>query len=406
MARGLDHIDNIKDDIQYVIHKSIKEHINKSATLIFYDVTNYYFCIDKNDKDEIDKQTNIISKGIRKKGYSKENRKSPIIQMGLFIDQNSIPIAYKLFSGNICDVSTYKDIIQQVQQKFGLKKIVIVADKAMNCKSNISKTIEDGNGYIFSSKFKGKSCNKQLQKLILDKNNWEYIKELSFAKKSFIKDRKLENGKTIKEKIVITYNNNYKQRQGMLRQEFIDYLGTIKTYNKTLKKNIGKYMQFYTLDEKNKKVSYNPFVAIDYEQISKDELFDGINVITTNQIEMKDEDIISAYHSLYKIEDCFRISKSFLKTRPVFVWKRKHIEAHFLTCFIALVIIRILEHKLEYKYCSKAIIEAIRSGECKNIKDELYDVSANSEFIDICKQLGVRWDKGFVKKDKIASLFV
>jgi transposase len=399
MNRSLKHIANIVDDIQYLIHKSVSKTMTRDVTLIFYDVTNYYFCIDQNDQDVLDDEGNIISSGLRKKGYSKENRSSPIVQMGLFMDQNFIPIAYKLFDGNINDVSTYKEFIQKIKDKFKLKNIVIVADKAMSSKDNISKTIEYGNDYIFSTKIRGK-VDKKLLKFALGKDEWKYNDQKDFAIKSTIEGDK---------KIVVTWSQKYANRQSKKRDGLIKYLSGLKNPNKyktsIVKDVYKKYVKVSVEDKKTKEKQFlSPFIDIDYQRIDQEELLDGINVIITSKVDMKDEDIVSAYHGLYKIEDCFRVSKSVLESRPVFVWKKEHIQAHFLTCYIALVIVRMMEYKLDYKYSAKAIVEALRSmSACYRTKD-YYQTDSNEQSVEILKLLGVDWTNKYQSVEKINAL--
>ena len=157
MYRSLCHLDKMKEAIQLKTHESITKKIGRVATLVFYDVTNHYFEIDMNDEDIVDEETGeILSSGLRKKGASKENRKAPIVQMGLFMDTNGIPICYRLFRGNLPDVSTYCEAIKQVKKQFGIEKVVVVADKAMNSGNNIIETSNNKDGWLFSQKHRGK----------------------------------------------------------------------------------------------------------------------------------------------------------------------------------------------------------------------------------------------------------
>ena len=210
MYRSLKDFAITKENIQVKAHEGITHHIGRQATLVFYDVTNYYFDIDNNDPDTMDEETGEITEGFRKKGPCKSKSGNPIVQLGLFMDMNGIPISYKLFKGNTVDVKTYIPAIEQVKKQFGLERIIVVADKAMNSKGNVILTSNNKDGWLFSQKHRGKrGANKAIQDFILDDNDWEFNKKATFAKKSMIHQRKLEDGLLVSEKIVVTWNKKY-----------------------------------------------------------------------------------------------------------------------------------------------------------------------------------------------------
>ena len=166
MDRGLDKLNDLKKDIQLAVHNNIKNTIGRTATLVFYDVTNYYFETDMDDIDIVDENNEVIEKGMRKRGPGKENRKNPIVQMGLFMDSNGIPITHMLFPGNETDPVTYLPAIEEVKKQFGFERIVSVADKAMNSNKNIKEILENEDGWIFSQKFRGKRGGKKYMQWI------------------------------------------------------------------------------------------------------------------------------------------------------------------------------------------------------------------------------------------------
>lgn len=212
--RALDEIDKVKSDLQLHIHQKITQKIDRVATLVFYDVTNYYFEVDTDDKPQLDELGNILSEGLRRRGPSKEHRPKPIVQMGLFMDTNGIPISYKLFRGNQTDPITYLPAIEEVKRQFGLERIVVVADKAMNSKNNISETLSNGDGWLFSQKYRGRrGAPKEVQDFLLDPSNWEFNESLTFAKKSMIRVRKPNNKETVQEKVLVTWNKKYADRE-------------------------------------------------------------------------------------------------------------------------------------------------------------------------------------------------
>ena len=167
--RYLEELDALKEDIQNYLHKQICKLGNRTASLVFYDVTNYYFETDTLDEITIDGTGKILTEGLHQRGPSKEHRPKPIIQLGLFMDMEGIPISYKLFRGNQTDPITYLPAVKEVKKQFGIERMIVVADKAMNSKINVSKIFEQGDGWLFSQKHRGKrGAPKDIQDKILE----------------------------------------------------------------------------------------------------------------------------------------------------------------------------------------------------------------------------------------------
>jgi len=183
MYRSLSYLEPLSEAMQKQVHKKITASIGRSATLVFYDVTNYFFEIDEDDEDEVTETGECID-GMRRHGACKRHQPKSIVQLGLFMDSNGIPISYKLFRGNQTDSITYLLAIEQVKKQFGLERVVVVADKAMNSKTNIKQTLEQNDGWLFSQKHRGKAGEpKDIQSYLLDPADWEYNETLTFAKK-------------------------------------------------------------------------------------------------------------------------------------------------------------------------------------------------------------------------------
>jgi transposase len=159
----------------------------------------------------------------RKRGPSKEKRPNPIVQMGLFMDTNGIPIAYRLFPGNCVDVKTYLPAVEQIKKQFGIQRIVVVADKGMNSKNNITETLQNKDGYLFSQKVRGtRGAPKDIQAFVLDSEDWITNEQETFAKKSMIRKRTV-NKKEITEKILVTWNQKYDFREKIRRKKSVEY---------------------------------------------------------------------------------------------------------------------------------------------------------------------------------------
>jgi len=407
--RSLKHFNHVKEAIQLSAHQSIVKHIGREAVLVFYDVTNYYFEIDLSDEDIIDEETGeILEEGLRKRGPSKERRPKPIVQLGLFMDTNGIPISYKLFRGNQVDSITYLPAIEQVKKQFGLERIVVVADKAMNSASNVTSTRDSGDGWLFSHKHRGsRGVAKVIQEFVLDTNGWEYNEKLTKAKKSMIRKRKLSDGATIDEKVVVTWNKKYADRERIRRDGALEYIETLtnpERFRASCKRGGKKYIEMYELDkETGEKMPLSPFLDIDYEKVEFDAQFDGINVLVTSETNMGDEAIINHYHELSKIEDCFKVTKTEFDTRPVYVSLKAHIEAHFLTCFLSLIIIRILQNATEWRLSPQRIVNALNSASTHELGKGYSRTYANNDMQVMNKVLGIEWEHANVEDEKLAQ---
>lgn len=345
--RSLTYINKHKDALQLWIHNHIKEQYNRNTELVYYDVTNYYFEIDEPD-------------ALRKKGVSKEHRPNPIIQMGLLMDAVGMPIAYKLFSGNTTDCTTLIPILSQVKNDYDLGRIIIVADKGLNISDNICCNLLSGDGYVYSQSVRGGS--KELKKYVLDDEGYAW-KGTDYKKKSRLYPREIyilnAMGKKIKttvdEKQVIFYSRDYDKRAKAEREpalkKAMELVNDPGKFNRTTSYGAAKYVKDLVFDKSTGEIittGHHPELNLD--KLHEDEKYDGYYAIVTSEYKKTDERIIDIYRGLWKIEESFRITKGDLSTRPVYLTREEHIEAHFLICFLALVIIRILEYKTGNKY--------------------------------------------------------
>lgn len=409
--RYLDKLDEIKNDIQLHLHQEISRLTNREGRLVFYDVTNYYFETDIPDEEEISEDGEVIRVGLRRRGPSKEHRPKPIVQLGLFMDTNGIPISYKLFRGNQTDPVTYLPAVEEVKKQFGIERIIVVADKAMNSKTNVSAMFEQGDGWLFSQKHRGKrGAPKDIQEQILNPEDWHFNQTETFAKKSYIRSRKLgtrKNAPVVEEKVVITWSKKYADRERIRREGALEYaskLTNAELFRQTSKKGGKKYLDLSYLDKETGELKpFSPINKIDKDQVAFDAQFDGINVLVTSEINMSDEAILDSYKQLSKIEDCFRVTKTEIESRPVYVWTEKHIQAHFLTCFIALILIRLLQYKTNWVMSPARMINALNSAKATHLQDDYYRLQENSDMKELNKLLGHDWQRGIVKFEELKN---
>ena len=412
--KTLDVLNENSKKIQNRMNTRIKNSsIGRVTDLTYYDVTNYYFETMYGDDDvyELDEnneivkdekgQPVIVQKGFRKKGVSKEGKKEPIVQMGLFIDNNGIPVSHKLFPGNTQDKTTFKNVLENDVDDMDLGRIVVVADNGMNTQENKYLIVEKGNGYIVS-----KSVKKSWKKMgpwALDKNDYIEIKnsfgEVVFKYKSRINEIELtyknEDGtkskRKAKEKEIIYWSKKHYEKEVNQNKKFIEYLESCKEHPDKLKDKERKSQQFIKTVDVDKETGevIHPEKVIVFldEKLKKYKETMGFYSIVTSEIEEDDREIINRYHGLSRIEDSFRIIKSDLEGRPIYVWTEEHIKAHFLICFIALTIIRIIQYKiLKYENKSTLNVDGWEQGiTAEKIKEALNNFQADQVYCDYYK---------------------
>ena len=411
--RTLDVLSENSKKIQNRMNTKIKNSsIGRNTSLTYYDVTNYFFETMYGDEDtyeldennEIIKNENgepiIVKKGFRKKGVSKENSKGPIVQMGLFIDNNGIPVSHKLFPGNTQDKTSFKNVLENDVDEMNLGKIVVVADNGMNTQENKYLIVDKNNGYIVSKSVK-KSWKSQ-REWALEEKDYTYVKnasnEIVFKYKSRIKEITLtyknENGikskKVIKEKEIIYWSKKHYEKELHQNKKFIEYLESCKENPDKLKDKQRKsqeYIKVLDIDKKTGEViKTNKLIIFLDEKLEKYKETLGYYSIVTSEIDEDDKEIINRYHGLSRIEDSFRIIKSDLEGRPIYVWTEEHIKAHFLICFIALTIIRIIQYKiLKYENKSTLNVDGWEQGiTADKIKQALNNFKACSDKNGTC----------------------
>ena len=367
--RSLDVVNEIKEDLQLHIHDEIKKQYLRDCTLIFYDVTNYYFETENEDE-------------LRAKGLSKENRKSSIVQMGLFIDNNGIPIAYQLFRGNHHDTTTLIPAMNKLKENYALEKVVLTADKGLNSGGNLAYLKNSNNGYIVRKKIRG--SRKEFINYVLDEDGYVYNETGTFKMKSFIRERQVKLKKdnqeemfTLTEKVLCFWSKSYANREANKRgdiEELIQtFLNNPSRYKASNSFGVKKYLKQIEIDNETGEVSDAKYkLHFNQDKYDRDKALDGYYCIITSELDFTEKEIIQKYRGLWRIEESFRVMKSDLEGRPVHVWTPNHIEAHFLICFVALVISRILQFKLGYRHSVKRMQEVLNGANCLPINKELY----------------------------------
>lgn len=373
---GLEFIGNDYGKFIEIFNEQMKKVYNINTSKTYFDCTNFYFEIDKEDD-------------FRRKGPSKENRKDPIVSLGLLLDANQIPIGMKLFPGNESEKPVLRDVIQGLKKKNQITgKTIHVADKGLNCAQNIAFSKENGDGYLFSKSIKTLP-DKEKKWVLLNNDDWKEVKNdegtLLYKYKSCIdkfpynieiNDKKRTLNFT--EKRVVTYNPKLASKK---KYEITKQVEKAKNlcYSQAKRAeygDLGKYVNF--TDENGEKAK----ATINEEMIEKELELAGYNLLVTSEINMKSIDIYNTYHNLWRIEESFRVMKSDLDARPVFVQKENSIKGHFLICYLAILLERIFQFKvLDNKYNTQEIMKFIKNFKAVKGENKYINVTTSSKFI-------------------------
>lgn len=442
--RSLDHLNELKDDIQKTIWKQTEKKYQRDASTSYYDCTNYYFEISYNDDDLLDEEGNIIEKGYRKNGPSKEHRKTPIVQLGLYMDKQGIPISYHLFPGNESEKTSLLTSLRKTQSNFGINRTIVVADRGLNTSDNIfflaGKNTDSRNksdGYVYGQSILG--ADKEFKDWVLmqadyvydpifDINNQPVMNDVPifdengniagyeqkqaifkhksrlFAKKIKIKrDGTRKQTYTVYQKQMVYYSSKYAERERKKREQAIlkatDLIKNPYKYNKATSYGAAGYIKNLIFDKKTGEVIVKS-LTLDIQKIEEEAKYDGYYSIVTSEKHLSDHEMRNIYKGLWKIEESFKITKSHIKSRPVHVWTSEHIEAHFLTCFIALILIRLLEVKLSNKYSINQILDTLRECDAQYLEQNFYIAPNRSEIlIDLEEIFDCHFKRKYIHKN-------
>ena len=313
-----------------------------------------------------------------------------IVGMGLLLDANIIPIGKKMYPGNESEKPILRNIIQDMKNQNNISgKTIQIADKGLNCARNIIQAVNNSDGYIFSKSVKQLSEKEKVWVLL--NNDYKDVKDeygnTVYRYKSCIEDfdysYKDDDGKivkkTIREKRVCTYNPKLARKKLMEIDKMVEKARNLKTYS-AKKSEYGESGKYITITSND---GDHPIVTLNEEAIKKDRDLAGYNMLVTSEIKMKDVEIYDAYHNLWRIEESFRVMKSELDARPVYLQKENSIKGHFLICYVTILLTRILQFKvLDNKYSTSKICEFYRNFRLVKVNDKKYiNITRASEFI-------------------------
>ncbi len=373
----------------------------------YFDCTNFYFEIDREDD-------------FRLKGPSKENKKEPIVGMGLLLDANQIPIGMKMYPGNESEKPVMRDIIDDLKQRNHISgRTIQVADKGLNCFENIMHALKAGDGYIFSKSVKMLPDTEKIWVLL--ENDYVDVKnktgEVLYRIKDCVDDFNYnytdKNGhrKTLKltEKRVVTFNPKLAEKQKLEINRQVEKAKKLRTCEakKSEYGDSSKYVTFISTDKKGEKTTGKVKVEINEKAIENAKKLAGYNMIVTSEIRMTASEIYAAYHNLWRIEESFRIMKSQLDARPVFMQKQETITGHFLICYLSVLLTRLFQiHVLKDEYGTEEIFDFIRDFRVVKISDRKYiNLTRSSSFIkDLTAQTDLPLTSYFLGNEDINKM--
>ncbi len=358
------------DLIQSQLYKNSLKVSKRNSGVLYYDLTNYFF--------EIEQES-----GLRQYGHSKEHRPNPIVQMGLFMDGDGIPLAFGINPGNTNEQVTLKPLERKILKDFQLSKFVLCTDGGLASLEN--RRFNDLAGRAFITTQSIKKLKDHLKRWALDPEGWRLsgdnriynISELDeerYFSHTFYKERWIkENG--LEQRLIVTYSIRYKDYQNKIRERQINRaLQAVNTNPYKIKKtNPNDYKRLIkkTNITTEGEVADKEVFSIDQDLIAREAQYDGFYAVCTN-LEDDASQIIRINHRRWEIEECFRIMKNEFKTRPVYLSRDDRIVAHFTTCFLALVVYRFLEKKLENRFTTSEIIQGLRDMNFFEVRGEGY----------------------------------
>jgi transposase len=382
---------------------------------MYFDVTNFYFEIDQADD-------------FRRPGKCKEERSNPIVQMALAMDADGIPLYYKLFPGNTHDSKTFVPVFKDVCVKFNPGRIIAVADMGCTSSDNIfflkgGDRDKRKNGYVFS--FSIRKSSQEFKQYVLDEKGYtdrdgNFPKEDSdFIVKSRIDVREIkvtmeDNHKKsylIDEKQVIYWSEKYAKKAKAERAEVIkkaqEIISDPQKYNKDTVHGAAAYIENIRFDKKTGEIIENEGkkLVFDSKKAEEDAKYDGYYCLITSELDMPEHRVIEIYRGLSDIEDNFKVSKSDLDLRPVFVSRNDHINAHVLICFISLVIIRLIQKETKYMFTPEQIITCLNNISCTHEHENIYLFDYRTYISDeIGKAFGIDFTKKRLLLNEIKNI--
>lgn len=348
MYRCLSFFGDYERDLVSWIDGAINDKYKRDTTCVYYDVTNYYFEIENEDE-------------LRRRGHSKEHRPNPLIQMGLMLDSDGIPLDYQLFEGNTNDCLTLMPILKEMRSRHKAKHLIVVADKGLNTSDNIAANVLDGNGFVFSQSVR--VATKKLKSWVTSLEGYKGGEDFRIKDRISTKTITVTGQDGKKKKVPIEvrevafWSRDFAERSRAERSKVIEKSVAAVNRGGLNAAKAHTPLRYITdtavVLETGEEASH--VLQIDADKIAADEAMDGYYCLITNELDKSAQEIIDIYRGLWKVEETFKVTKSTLETRPVYVSRHDRIRAHFMTCYVALALLRLIQKDLEWKHSASEI---------------------------------------------------
>lgn len=400
--RALDVLGAECDLIQAELYKNSHFLGARNDKVLYYDCSNYYFEIEQED-------------GNKKYGKSKEHRPNPIIQMGLFMDGDGIPLAFSTFAGNANEQTSLKPLEKKILGEFGCQKFIYCSDAGLGSESIREYNHMGERAYIVTQSIK--KLKKEEKEWALDPQGFKKVSDdtpvditklNSNDKGLYYKDEPYTT-KKLHQRLIITYSPKYAAYQRTIRDKQVERAQKMLDSGNTKKnrKNPNDPARFIektavTPEGEAADIKY----SLDENKITEETLYDGLYAVCTDLLDDNVADILKVSEGRWQIEECFRIMKTDFSARPVYLQDENRIQAHFLICFLALTIYRFLEKKMDLKYTCEELLETLKAINFAEIQEQGYIPLYKREAItdDLHEACGFRTDYQFITKSKMRTI--
>ena len=409
--RALSVLSDHSDQIQAELYKRSRKLVKRSTGVLFYDCTNYFFETEQGS-------------GLRQYGPSKEHRPSPIVQMGLFMDKSGFPLAFCINSGNQNEQLSLKPLELQIMKDFELSKFVVCTDAGLSSEANRRFNNYGQRSFITTQSIK--SMKKDRQDWCLDPKGWkcygsselidistledtEENRAKTFYKQMYIEAWDEEHDIAFDQTLIVTYSLKYKAYQQQIRQRqlqrAVKYMESPSSI-KTTSPNDAKRFIKSTAVTADGEIAEKTHIQLDEDLIARESRYDGFYAVCTN-LDDDPQEIVRINHDRWEIEESFRIMKSEFEARPVFLQRDDRIKAHFLTCFMALMLFKILKKQLGEKYTNDEIIKTLKGMQMRKVgKDGYIPAYTRTELTDaLHENAGFRTDYELITPKSMAGIY-
>lgn len=407
LLEGVEYMGSEYERIIEVFNHQVRQKYPFDTTTTYFDCTNFYFEIDRED-------------AFRKKGPSKENRRDPIVGLGLLLDAGQVPVGMKLYPGNESEKPVIREAIHELKERGRISgRTIQVADKGLNCAENIIAALSHKDGYIFSKSVK--TLPETEKTWVLLDNDYQDVfdghGQLLYRMKECVDDFPYrytgEDGRTrtvkLREKRIATYNPKLAEKKRYEIGRQVEKARRLKAGGAKRQEygDCGKYVTFRSTDDRGNATQGRVMASINQEAVEKDLRLAGYNMIVTSELSMGAAEIYHTYHNLWRIEESFRLMKTYLDARPVYMQKTDSIKGHFLICYLSVLLFRLLQFKvLDERYGTEQLVRFIRDFRIAEVRHNEYVnlMTSNDLARSLAKELDLPITNYFLNDSQIKKM--